>query len=166
MIRTALCPSSWNRRSLRNGTVWPRWTSIPVGSMPYLTRRGWPVLRLRSSFWRSSAFCWASVFGSMRMPRQIRASCSSTGFTGRPLAKHLKPPHRFKGVTVMDHGRFAPPRGPGDGEYVEAGGPAEQVVLAQDVQGQVRQPALLGRVYRQGGPFEVLVARGADLDED
>ena len=50
MMRTAWWPSSWNWRSLRSGTVWPRWTSMPVGSMPYLMRSGLPVATLRSSF--------------------------------------------------------------------------------------------------------------------
>ena len=43
MMSTAVWPSSWNCRSFRSGTVWPRWTSKPVGSMPYLTRSGLPV---------------------------------------------------------------------------------------------------------------------------
>ena len=34
----------------------PRWTSIPVGSMPYLTRRGRFSRTDRSSFLRNSAF--------------------------------------------------------------------------------------------------------------
>src|SRR5256885_371301 len=40
MISPAWWASSWNRRSLRRGTVCPRRTSMPEGSMPNLTRRG------------------------------------------------------------------------------------------------------------------------------
>ena len=36
MMRTAVCPSSWNWRSLRSTTAKPRWMSDAVGSMPEL----------------------------------------------------------------------------------------------------------------------------------
>src|SRR5262245_879207 len=83
MMSTALWPSSWKRRIFRGGTVWPRWTSKPVGSMPYLTRSGVPVATLRWSFaLRASSGTICST------PRRIRVSCSSTLFTARfPLSK-------------------------------------------------------------------------------
>ena len=43
-------PRSWNSRSLRRTTVWPRWMSGAVGSIPSFTRSGRP-----SPSWRSSA---------------------------------------------------------------------------------------------------------------
>src|SRR5262245_59151215 len=55
---------------------------MPVGSMPYLTRSGLPVVMLRSSFLRSS-----SSFSICSAPRRIRASCSSTLLTVRSLTK-------------------------------------------------------------------------------
>ena len=48
MIRTAVCPSSWNWRSLRSTTAKPRWMSDAVGSMPSLTRSERPVPSLRA----------------------------------------------------------------------------------------------------------------------
>src|SRR3954467_10904622 len=94
---------------------------MPVGSMPYLMRRGWPVCRLRSSFWCSSA---SGTICST--PRRIRANCSATVFTAIPFGRiedkagrkeqlgglggsvvHLELAHRFKGLTVVDDARFA-----------------------------------------------------------
>src|SRR3954470_11956186 len=49
MMSTTLCPASWNSRSLPSTTVWPRWMSAEVGSMPSLTRSGRPSSSLRSS---------------------------------------------------------------------------------------------------------------------
>ena len=43
MIRTTVWPSSWNSRSFSRTTVWPRWMSAVVGSMPSLTRSGRPA---------------------------------------------------------------------------------------------------------------------------
>ena len=39
-------PRSWNSRSLRSTTVWPRWMSGVVGSMPSFTRSGRPSAEL------------------------------------------------------------------------------------------------------------------------
>ncbi len=36
-------PASWNSRSFSRTTVWPRWMSAVVGSMPSLTRSGRPL---------------------------------------------------------------------------------------------------------------------------
>src|SRR5579872_4208111 len=159
MMMTAWWPSSWNSRILRSGTVWPRWTSMPVGSMPYLTRRGLPVFRLRSSFWRSSAsgtICSA--------PRWIRASCSSRVFTGASTV-HLESTDRLEGLTVVDDDGFALTRRPADGQHVEAGGMVEQAMAAQIVQGQHRQAALLGLVHRRRRAGRVVAAGRAHLDE-
>src|SRR5437764_10326700 len=49
MIRTALCPSSWNARMRWSGIPRPTWTSGEVTSMPSLTRNGRPCSSLRSS---------------------------------------------------------------------------------------------------------------------
>src|SRR5579885_2513082 len=191
-MRTAWWPSSWNRRSFRRGTVWPRWTSMPVGSMPYLTRRGLPVLTLRSSFLRNS-----SSGTICSTPRRIRASCSSTGFTEisrgpagggrqppdgsipqgiihqgasapRPpwSTVHLEAPDGREGRRVMDDGRFGLVRGPAEGEHVEAGRAAEEAVLLKEMQRQGRQPALLVVVHRGGRPLGAFVAGRAHLDED
>src|SRR5262245_6885220 len=79
MMSTAWWPSCWNRRSFRSGTVWPRWTLMPVGSMPNLTRRGMPCVRLRVSFSRS---CSSGTICST--PRRIKASwCSTFSCTSR-----------------------------------------------------------------------------------
>src|SRR5262249_9844549 len=161
MMSTAWCPSSWNWRSLRSGTVCPRWTSMPVGSMPYLTRSGLPVLTLRSSFLRSS-----SSFSICATPRRIRASCSSTGFMTDPSTVHLKPTHRLKSMRGVDDLRFTLVRGPGERQDVEAGGVTQQMVLLQEVQGELRQAFLLGLIDRRGGADGVAALGGAHLDED
>src|SRR4051794_2804911 len=49
MMSTTTWPRSWNSRSLRSTTVWPRWTSGAVGSRPSFTRSGRPSASLRSS---------------------------------------------------------------------------------------------------------------------
>src|SRR5918999_4698176 len=49
MISTTWWPRSWNSRSLRRTTVWPRWMSGVVGSTPSLTRSAGPVESCRSS---------------------------------------------------------------------------------------------------------------------
>src|SRR5262245_52992007 len=138
MISTALCPSSWNCFNFRSGTVWPRWTSMPVGSMPYLTRSGVPVLTLLSSFFRSS-----SSGTICSTPRRITASCSSTDFMSVPSTVHLKAAHDLKGLRVVDDLRFAPAGRPGDGQDVESGRLVEEAVFLQEVQGELCQAALL-----------------------
>src|ERR687890_232336 len=55
MISTTVCPSSWNSRSLRRTTVWPRWMSGVVGSTPSFTRSGSPFASWRSSWPSGSA---------------------------------------------------------------------------------------------------------------
>ena len=42
-------PRSWNSRSLRSTTVWPRWMSGAVGSIPSFTRSGRPSPSCASS---------------------------------------------------------------------------------------------------------------------
>src|SRR5215207_6411111 len=49
MISTTWWPSSWNSRSFRRTTVWPRWMSGVVGSTPSFTLRGRPLASCRSS---------------------------------------------------------------------------------------------------------------------
>src|SRR5919108_2892888 len=49
MISTTVWPSSWNSRSFRSTTVWPRWMSGVVGSTPSFTRSGRPFASWRSS---------------------------------------------------------------------------------------------------------------------
>src|SRR3954451_11933652 len=49
MISTTVWPSSWNSRSFRSTTVWPRWMSGVVGSTPSFTRSGRPFASCRSS---------------------------------------------------------------------------------------------------------------------
>src|ERR671916_805438 len=61
MIRTTVCPSSWNSRSLRSTTVCPRWMSGAVGAMPKLKK-----LRLAVILAGLSALALVStVFGMM-----------------------------------------------------------------------------------------------------
>src|SRR4029450_6089516 len=48
-IRTAVCPASWNCRSLWSTTAHPSVTTGAVGSSPSFTRSGRPRLSLRSS---------------------------------------------------------------------------------------------------------------------
>src|SRR4051812_30942843 len=149
MMMTAVWPRSWNWQSLRRGTVWPRWTSIPVGSMPYLTRSGLPVLTLRSSFLRSS-----SSGTTCSTPRRIRTSCSSTGFT-RASAIELEAIGRLKGARIMGDCRLAAAGRPTDGEHVEAGRVAEQLLVLEEVQRELRQAALLVEIDRGGGAGQV-----------
>src|SRR5438876_226312 len=49
MIRTAVCPWSWNARSFRSTTVWPRCRSGREGSIPSFTRSGRPRSIFRPS---------------------------------------------------------------------------------------------------------------------
>src|SRR3954447_8678190 len=49
MIRTTVCPKSWNSRSFSRTTVCPRWISGAVGSIPSFTRKGPPFASWRSS---------------------------------------------------------------------------------------------------------------------
>src|SRR3954447_25076459 len=49
MIRTTVCPKSWNSRSFSRTTVCPRWISGAVGSIPSFTRKGRPFASWRSS---------------------------------------------------------------------------------------------------------------------
>src|SRR5215218_619096 len=69
MISTTLWPSSWNSRSLRSTTVWPRWMSGVVGSTPSLTRSG----RFSAS-WRSS-----SPAGRASTAFRVRKRAASAG---------------------------------------------------------------------------------------
>src|SRR5262249_37239399 len=153
MIRTAWWPRSWNCRSLRNGTVWPRWTSMPVGSMPYLTRKGLPVWMLRSSFWSSSS---SGVICST--PRRSRAICSAALFMTDSLRSrsgiHLPAADCLEGMTMVDDVGFALVGRPGDGQYVEAGWVLEQSAAMEEVEGAVGQPALLGVIDRLFRPAD------------
>src|SRR5215471_16082251 len=124
---------------------------MPVGSMPYLTRSGLPVLMLRSSFFRSSAS--VSICST---PRRITASCSSTDFTTAPSSTvHLEASDGLEGMRVVDDGGFAPIGRPAQGEDVEACGMVEQPVFLQKVQRQVGNAALLVRINRGGGALGV-----------
>src|SRR5437016_4649002 len=140
---------------------------MPVGSMPYLTRSGFPVFTLRSSFWRNSGS------GTISAPRRMRANCSSTVFTAlarserlpnqrrhqglfagnwgdtiysAKLLVHLKAPGRFKGISVMTDQRFFALSGPAEDEHIETSGLLEQAVPLKKMQGQIRQTALFGQV--------------------
>src|SRR5262245_22192204 len=157
--------------------------------MPYLTRRGVPVARLRASFWRSR-----SRGTTCSAPRRIRASCSSTlgkpaisvgpsrvpasgggnplthrsGGFHPPLAgsgKHLVPADGLECLTMVSDGRFALTVGPADDQHIKAGRLFEQAVLLEEVEGQARQALLLGVVDRLGGAVGVATRR-AHLDKD
>src|SRR5438132_2530971 len=133
---------------------------MPVGSMPYLTRSGFPLFTLRSSFWRNSDS------GTISAPRRIRANCSSAVFTAlarserlpnqrrhqglfagnwgdtiysAKLLVHLKAPGRFKGISVMADQRIFAISGPTQDEYIETSGMLEQAMPLTKVQGQIRQ---------------------------
>src|SRR5918992_3074673 len=69
MISTTWWPRSWNSRSLRRTTVWPRWMSGVVGSTPNFTRSGLP----RPS-WRSN-----SPSGSASTALRVRKRAASAG---------------------------------------------------------------------------------------
>src|SRR5437773_5428061 len=117
---------------------------MPVGSIPYLTRSGFPVFTLRANF------CCSSASGTIcSAPRQIKANCSSTVFTALAfsarLLVHLKAPDRFEGIAVMVDRRFFPIRWPTQEEHIETGGMIQQAVLLKKVQRQVGQTALFGK---------------------
>src|SRR6478736_2814857 len=159
MINTAVWPRSWKRRSFRNGTVCPRCTSIPVGSMPYLTRSGLPVLALCSSFfWRPSRGSICST------PRRRIASCSSTGFMGLPSGVELVLPDRLEGMTVVPDLGFTGPRRPPQGDHVEPHAHVPELSPLDEPQGGVRQPPLLLVVHRRGQFVERLRLARPDLD--
>src|SRR5207245_1974055 len=181
MMSTAWWPSSWKSRSFRKGTVCPRCTSMPVGSMPYLTRSGLPVLKLRSSFWRSSAsgtICSA--------PRLIKASCSSTDFTACPTrffeprlnkenshfrnasisTEHLETSSNLEGVAIVFDGRLGLIGGPRNRTDIEAGHPMGQPVPLQEVEGQLAETPLLGTIDGRGRLEQIAGFRRADLDEN
>src|SRR5437762_3384382 len=123
--------------------------------MPYLTRSGLPVLTLRSSFWRSSAS--VTICST---PRRITVSCSSTDFTTAPSSTvHLEASDGLEGMRVVDDGGFAPAGRPAQGEDVKACGMVEQSVFLQEMQREVGQAALLGRIDGGGGALGVVAAR-------
>ena len=62
-------PRSWNSRSLRRTTVWPRWMSGVVGSTPSFTRSGRPFASCRSS----------SPSGSASTAFRVRKRAASPG---------------------------------------------------------------------------------------
>src|SRR5437016_5564761 len=142
---------------------------MPVGSMPYLMRRGVLVATLRSSLRTSSA-----SGTSWSVPRRIRANCSATLFTATSLLSlrqdrqsrrlslriHLKSAHGLKGLTEVVDVRFALSRRPGHRQHVEAGRALEQTIPAQIVERHLRQSGLLGIVHRGGGPLGVVAAGG------
>src|SRR4051794_27368009 len=85
MISTTVWPSSWNSRSFWRTTVWPRWMSGAVGSIPSFTRSGRPSPSLRSRAPDGSASTafrsrneapleWVSVMGPMLESRARRTS--------------------------------------------------------------------------------------------
>src|SRR5262245_48928323 len=162
MISTAWWPSSWNCFSFRSGTVCPRCTSMPVGSMPYLTRSGVLVATERSSFLTSSfsGTIWSA-------PRRMRSSCSCTlSMAGRPCSGiHLEAADGLEGLTVMFDLGFAPPCRPRQDQHVESGRLIEQVPPPQEVQGGVGQLPLLAVVDRFGCLRSVGARSGSHLDE-
>src|SRR3954451_23764914 len=69
MISTTVWPSSWNSRSFRSTTVWPRWMSGVVGSTPSFTLSGRPFPSCRSS----------SPSGSASTAFRVRKRAASPG---------------------------------------------------------------------------------------
>ena len=88
-INTAVWPASWNARSRRNRIEWPRWMSLPVGSMPSFTRSGRPV-RCASA---SRAARWASPSaGSPLGNRSARPRLTQAGNGAAPAASPAASP--------------------------------------------------------------------------
>src|SRR5207237_9307521 len=155
------------------------WTSIPVGSMPYLTRSGLPVLMLRSSFSRSSpsgAICstprriktiWTSTLFTSGFSTTSRINHRPTAATNRPghftsgfpatSGIDLKAANGLKGMTIMGDCWFTTAGRPTDNHHVKAGRAAEQPVLLQKVESEVGQAGLLGGVHGRGGRGSVFL---------
>src|SRR5262245_40443950 len=162
MISTAWWPSSWNCRSFRSGTVWPRCTSMPVGSMPYLTRSGLPVAMLRWSFFvnSSAGVIWSaprrkitscSSKGSMAISpslgERVRERCGSETHSGT-LRIHLQMSNSLEGVGVILDLRFLGRLGPGQGDDVEPSGHFLHAVPLHEVNRQPGQSLLFARIDR------------------
>src|SRR5829696_2469531 len=97
MISTTTWPASWNSRSFCRTTVWPRWMSGAVGSIPNFTRSGRPFSSCRSSAASgraSTAFLSRNraaspadcVIGAMLDCRPLE-TCSARGATGRAVRR-------------------------------------------------------------------------------
>src|SRR5215218_9721178 len=80
MIRTTWWPARWNSASFARTTVWPRWMSAVVGSIPSLTRSGRPspsCSASRPSGSTSTAFRVRSGIGAM-LDCRLRAAGLAT----------------------------------------------------------------------------------------
>jgi hypothetical protein len=64
---------------------------------------------------------------------------------------HLETADGLKGLTVMDDVRFALSFRPTQSEHIETWGAIKQMVLLQIIQGEAREPALLGMVHGRRG---------------
>ena len=106
MISTTRCPASWNSRSLRSTTAWPRWMSGAVGSIPSFTRSGRPWAAAACESFSAKRSCgqasrrrsrsssggrlvghsaWSPMLDS-RVPVELAASPAG----GRPRLKRLR----------------------------------------------------------------------------
>ena len=93
-MSTTVWPRSWNSRSFWRTTVWPRWRSLAVGSMPSFARSGRPVARRASRAPAGStstalrARC-AAVSAASEAGRSIRANASLPEGLVRPAGPPL-----------------------------------------------------------------------------
>src|SRR3954451_1337853 len=87
MIRTTVWPRSWNSRSFRRNTVWPRWMSGAVGSIPSLTRSGRPSASCRSRAPSGSA---STAFRSRKRASEASGSVTVAMLDSRPRRTELE----------------------------------------------------------------------------
>ena len=96
----------------------------------------------------------------------IRGHSPLTSSPLTPLGIHLEPAGGLEGIRKMTDFGFRAIRRPGNGEYIETGLTAEQMMSMQEEQGQVGQATLLSVVYRFRGPTAIFPFGRTDFDED
>src|SRR5438093_7159932 len=82
------------------------------------------------------------------------------------LRIHLDPAGGLEGIRKMTDFGFRAIRGPGNGQDVETGLTAEQMMSMQEEQSQIGQATLLSVVYRLRGPTAIFPFGRTDFDED
>src|SRR5262249_45590806 len=82
------------------------------------------------------------------------------------LTHHLKAAHGFKGRRNVLDGRFLVPGRPGHNQNIETGGPVQETMHLEIVQGEISETLLLGVIDRRGGLLAGIGLRRADFDKN
>jgi hypothetical protein len=79
---------------------------------------------------------------------------------------HLEIAGRLEGIRVMNDHWLRLIRGPTDSEHVETGGLTEEAVPLHKVNGEAREPFLLGGINRFGRSIDLVGLCRANFDKD